>query len=121
MQLLLDGHFSRAVSRPLREDGTDVVTLGEWHDGAYLSEEDEDILAAAAAEGRTLVTYDERTFPGLLREWGAEGRSHGGVIIVKNQSIRQQDFGGQIRALRALVEEHGDEDWRDQVAYLRPA
>lgn len=79
------------------------------------------ILAAAAAEGRTLVTYDEHTIPSILRAWGSDGRSHGGVVLVNNRTIRQNDFGGQIRALSALVEERGDEDWRDQVGYPRPA
>lgn len=121
MLLLLDAHFSQAVSRPLRASGVDAFTLSEWHDGSYRDLADTVILAAAVAEGRTLVTYDEHTIPSILRAWGADGRSHGGVVLVNNRTIRQNDFGGQIRALRALVEERGDEDWRDQVAHLRPA
>lgn len=121
MLLLLDGHFSQDVSRPLRASGIDAFTLDEWHGGQYRDEEDDLILEAAFAEGRTLVTYDEHTIPTILRVWGADGRSHGGVILVNNRTIRQNDFGGQIRALRTLVEERGNEDWRDQVAHLRPA
>jgi hypothetical protein len=49
------------------------------------------------------------------------GLSHAGVIRVNNRTIRQGGYGGLIRALRALVEEHGGEDWRDQVRYLLPA
>ncbi|MFN8636202.1 MAG: DUF5615 family PIN-like protein [Chloroflexota bacterium] len=121
MLLLLDAQFSQRVSRPLRASGIDSFTMEEWHGGEYRHKEDEEILEAAAAEGRTLVTYDEATIADLLRAWGMEGRSHAGIIFVKNQSIRQEDFGGQIRALRALVEERGDEVWRDLVVYLRPA
>ena len=121
MLLLLDGHFSRAVSRPLRASGIDIFTLSEWHDGHYLTLADTVILAAAVAEARTLVTYDEHSIPSILRAWGADGRTHGGVVFVNNRTIRQNDFGGQIRALRTLVEERGDEDWRDQVAHLRPS
>jgi hypothetical protein len=40
-------------------------------------------------------------------------------VYVNDRTIRQGDFGGQIRALRALVEERGDEDWADQVGHLR--
>jgi predicted nuclease of predicted toxin-antitoxin system len=121
MRLLLDGHFSPAVSRPLRAAGIDVFTLDEWQGGFYRHKPDEDILAAAVAEQRTLVTYDEQSIPDLLRAWGVVGRAHGGIVFVNNRTIRQQDFGGQIRALRRLIEERGDEDWTDQVSHLRPA
>jgi hypothetical protein len=119
MLLLLDAQFSQAVSRPLRADGIDVLTLDEWHDGAFRHASDEQIVEAAAAESRTLVTYDIHTIPDLLRERAERGRSHGGVVYVNDRTIRQGDFGGQIRALRALVEERGGEDWTDVVGHLR--
>jgi hypothetical protein len=118
MLLLLDAHFSPAVSRPLRASGIDAWTLGEWHDGTYRHSLDGRILEAAAAEARTLVTYDCKSFPDLIVEWAESGRSHGGVILVDEYTIRQQDFGGQIRALRALVAQYGDELWIDRVMYL---
>jgi hypothetical protein len=121
MRLLLDGHFSQVVSRPLRASDIDAFTLDEWHDGSYRDFADPVILAAAAAEVRTLVTYDEKSIPDILRAWAMDGRSHAGVVFVNNRTIRQNDFGGLIRALRALVEERGDEDWQDRVEHLRPA
>ena len=121
MRLLLDAHFSPAVSRLLRASKIDVWTLSEWHGGSYLRLADERILEAAFAEGLTLVTYDIRIGPELLDVWAAQGRSHAGVVFVNVRTIRQGDYGGLIRALRALVEERGDEDWHDQVAHLRPA
>jgi predicted nuclease of predicted toxin-antitoxin system len=121
MRLLLDAHFSRAVSRPLRVSGTDAWTLDEWHDGRYRHSLDDQILEAAAAEDRTLVTYDCKSFPDLIVEWAESRRSHGGVILADDHTIRQQDYGGQIRALRALVAQYGDEPWVDRVMYLRPA
>ena len=77
MPLLLDAHFSQAVSRPLRASGNDVVTLDEWHDGKYRDAEDTVILDVAAAEARTLVTYDIHTIPDLVRARLDSGRSHG--------------------------------------------
>jgi hypothetical protein len=121
MLLLLDAHFSTSESRPLRTNAIDALTLDEWHDGIYRDSPDEEILTAAAAEGRTLVTYDVRIGPELLEAWAAQGRSHGGVVFMNARTIRQGDYGGLIRALQALVEAHGDEDWHDIVAYLRPA
>src|SRR5688500_11055364 len=114
MLLLLDVHFSPAVSRPLRASGTDAWTLGKWHDGTYRHSLDHQILEAASAEARTLVTYDCKSFPDLVIEWTESGRSHGGVILVDEHTIRQQDYGGQIRALRALVAQYGHESWIEQ-------
>jgi len=31
------------------------------------------------AQGLTLVTYNRRTFPPLLKTWAEEGRTHGGL------------------------------------------
>ena len=80
MRLLLDGHFSPSVSRPLRAHEIDVWTLDEWHEGRYRHSCDNRILAAAFAEARTLVTYDNQTIPDLLTALGEQGRSHAGVI-----------------------------------------
>ncbi len=121
MLLLLDAHFSTAVSRPLRTSGIDVFTLDEWHGGVYRHSSDEEILTVASAEGRTLVTYDIRIRSEILEVWAVHGRSHAGVVFVNARTIRQGDYGGLIRGLRVLVAERGDEHWRDQVAYLRPA
>ena len=121
MRLLLDAHFSQVVSRPLRAGGIDAFTLDEWHGGQYRDEPDDEILAAATAEGRVLVTYDIRIGPEILAVWAVQGRSHAGVVFVNSRTIRQNDAGGLIRALRALVEERGDEAWQNQVAHLRPA
>src|SRR3954454_861162 len=100
MQLLLDAHFSQTVSRALREGGADAVTLDEWHDGLYRHRPDHVILEAAAAEARILVTYDNRILSDILIAWATIGRSHAGVVFVNNRTIRQQDVGGLVRALR---------------------
>jgi len=121
MRLLLDAHISPAIARALRALGIDIYALSEWCDGKYLNEDDDVILAAAFADERTLVTYDERTYPAILTAMAQEGLSHAGVIYVKSRTIRQHDVGGLIRALRAMVEAHGEELWTDRTMYLRPA
>lgn len=114
------------ISRPRSHDHSrtreiDVWTLGEWHEGRYRHASDDQILAAAFAEARTLVTYDVHTIPSLLTELAELGRSHAGVVYVINRTIRQGDFGGQIRALIAFVDQYGDESWVNRVMHLRPA
>ncbi len=121
MRLLLDSHVPHAVGPPLRADGFDVETLARWHRGIYLEQSDERILEAASADARTLVSFDCKTIPSLLRALASSGRSHGGVVLIDDKTIAQQDVGGLVRALRVLMQQYGDEVWTDRCHYLRPA
>lgn len=120
MKLLLDEHISPAVAHGLSaaHGALAVAALREWQAGAWLEAPDALLVRAAAADGWTLVTYDLRTIPPLLKEWGEQGISHGGVILVDERSIAPSDFGGLIRALERLVAALGDADWRDRVVFL---
>jgi predicted nuclease of predicted toxin-antitoxin system len=121
MRLLLDAHFSTSVSRPLRADDLDVYTLDEWHNGKYRDAGDDEILAVATAEARILVTYDNHIISDIVMVWAAMGRSHAGIVFISSRTIRQQDVGGLIRALRALVEQFEELDWVDRIMHLPPA
>lgn len=78
-------------------------------------------VSLALADERTLVTYDCRTIPTLLKEFAETGQQHSGVILVDERTIRQADVGGLVRALRSLVRVHGHEPWLDRVVYLQAA
>jgi hypothetical protein len=91
----------------------------QWESGNFLGKEDSVCLLEAAKQGLTLVTYDRRTIPPLLKLWAEEERSHGGVIFVDEKTISPADVGGLVRALIALAGEAGDTDWTDQVYFLR--
>jgi predicted nuclease of predicted toxin-antitoxin system len=54
MHFLADENVSRFVIERLRADGFDVTSIGETRSGAP----DEDVLAAADAEGCILITED---------------------------------------------------------------
>ena len=41
----------------------------------------------AYRQGLTLVTYDTKTIVPLLKMWGEQGVTHGGVIFVKASTI----------------------------------
>jgi hypothetical protein len=118
VKLLPDNHLPTAVADALRRAGIDVVTLAEWRGGTLRQVEDELILARAADDERVFVTYDCKTVPRLLIRWAAEGRTHAGVLLIDEKSIRQNDRRGLIRALSIFVANHGDEEWRDQVMYV---
>jgi hypothetical protein len=121
LRLLLDEHVSPDVAKGLRRRDRALVVLcmAEWDGGNFLGQDDYVCLRAAAAQGLTLVTYDRRTIPPLLKSWAEEGIRHGGVIFVDEKTIFPADIGGLVRALGELVRGACSWDWTDRVCFLR--
>jgi hypothetical protein len=91
----------------------------EWEDGNFLGQDDSACMREAALQVLTLVTYDRRTIPPLLKAWAEEDRKHGGVIFVDEKTIAQADIGGLVKALLELSRETGDWDWTNRIYFLR--
>jgi hypothetical protein len=121
LKLLLDEHMSPSVSAGLRRRNRtlEVICMSEWEGGAFLGQDDSTCLGIAATQGLTLVTYDRRTIPPLLKIWAEEERAHGGVIFVDEKTISPADIGGLIRALGQLAKERNRLDWTNRVCFLR--
>jgi hypothetical protein len=121
LKLLLDEHISPNAEDGLRRRTRTLAVrcMVEWEDGGFLGKEDSACLDRAAGQGLTLVTYDRRTIPPLLKIWAEEGRPHGGVIFVDEKTISPADIGGLVRALIRLFKETGKWDWTDRVYFLR--
>jgi len=121
LPLLLDEHISPDVANGLRRRNRtiEVRYMVEWKNGHFLGPEDSACLREAAALGLTLVTYDRRTIPPLLKTWAEEERTHGGVIFVDERTISPADIGGLVWALTRLLGETANRDWTNQVYFLR--
>ena len=121
LKLLLEEHISPTVADGLRRrDRLLVVScMAEWEDGKFLGLQDSACFQQAAAQGLTLVTYDRRTIPPLLKAWAEEERKHGGVIFVDEKTISPSDTGSLIRALSDLSRKTGKWDWTNRVCFLR--
>jgi hypothetical protein len=121
LKLLLDEHISPGVASGLRRRNRaiEVHAMAEWEDGNFLGRDDVACLREAAAQRLTLVTYDRRTIPPVLKGWAEEGRSHGGVIFVDEKTISPADIGGLVWALAKLTKEAGHWDWTNRVSFLR--
>ena len=74
MQLLLDVHIAPPSPARFNRMTVDALHVRDWPDGLYRDASGEAILTAALVHRRTLVTYDCRTIPTLLKEW-AETRT----------------------------------------------
>jgi hypothetical protein len=121
LKLLLDEHISPDVAGGLRRRDRQVLVWGmvQWENGNFLGQEDSVCLREALVQELTLVTYDRRTIPPLLKNWAEEGRQHGGVIFVDEKTISQADIGGLIQSLDKLVKEARDLDWTDRIYFLQ--
>ena len=121
LKLLLDEHISPGVADGLKRRHRPLVVhwMAGWEKGNFLGQDDSACLLGAAAQRLTLVTYDRRTIPPLLKTWAEEGRRHGGVIFVDEKTISPADIGTLVLALSKLFKETGKWDWTDRVFFLR--
>jgi hypothetical protein len=121
LKLLLDEHISPHVANGLRRRNRalQISYMVEWEDGRFLGQDDHACLREAAAQGLTLVTYDRRTIPPLLKTWAEESRTHGGVIFVDEKTISPADIGALVWALTSLARETGRWDWTNRIYFLR--
>lgn len=120
LKLLLDEHVALAVAVGLRRRHPSliVVCLAEWQNGGFLGQPDSACLRQAAAQGLTLVTYDRRTIPPLLKAWGEEGQKHGGVVFVDEKTIPPADVGALVQALSNLFRKAAKWEWTNRICFL---
>jgi hypothetical protein len=123
LRLLTDEHISPAVAAqaPKRCRGISITSMQTWQRGHFLSAPDEPVLQEAHKERLTLVTFDCRTIPPLLRRWAEDNINHSGVILIDERTIAQHDIGGIITAICALWRAHRNLDWTNRVLYLQSA
>jgi hypothetical protein len=121
LKLLLNEHISPAVAAGLRRrhPQISIFCLADWEQGALLGQPDAACLLQSTTQHLTLVTYDRRTIPPLLKAWGEQGQDHGGVIFVDEKTIPPPDIGGLVRGLSELWRNSSRWDWTNRVYFLR--
>lgn len=120
LRILTDADLNPRVAEQVRRHRPDffIASVFEWEGGRYSRRPDPEILEVAASAGLTLLTYDRSTIMPELRNWGIEGRSHGGVIFVDDRTIAQKDIGGLVRSVIALWDREFELDWANRIVHL---
>src|SRR5438874_2486201 len=113
LSFLLDQQISGEVAEQVRAKRPEItiVSLYDWRGGVFVGSADDVVLRAAAEDGLTLVTYDRKTIPPILVEWGISGVSHTGVVFVDNRTIASNDFGCLVRGLIHFWDQEHISDW----------
>ena len=102
----------QAVVRGLRARGIDVLTTAE---AGNLGSTDAEQLAFAAAENRTIYTFNVADFARLHRDYLAEGRHHAGIVVLPDQRC---SVGEKIRRVARFVHSMAAEDMARRMEYL---
>lgn len=120
VKFLLDEHIAAAAVAAVERytPRLYVAHLANWKGGRLLGCDDAALLEVAATAGLTLVTYDCRTVPRLLKDWAEQGRQHGGVVLVDYSTLRPSDVGGLAKALAHLAKLAQAWEGGDRVVYL---
>lgn len=121
LSFLLDEHISPKVGIQLQRKLPDITvrTLQTWQQGRYLQASDETLLAVANQHSLTLVTYDTRTIPTLLRSLALQGQHHSGIVFVDQKTVAASNIGKLTKALLSLWESENESVWTDRIVFLQ--
>src|SRR4051812_10037724 len=123
LRVVLDEHISPAIGVATRRSCRTfrAISIHDLEDSQLLGLPDRDLLVVLAHQHLTLVTFDLKTIPKLLRSWAEQNIPHGGVIFIDEKTFAQNDIGGVARALCRLYHSHGKLDWTNRTFFLQQA
>lgn len=113
MRLYVDEDaMDKDLVRALRARGVDVLTAQE---ASMIERRDEEHLEYATAQGRVLYSFNVVDFYRLHAAFVAQGRSHAGIILSRQQ---RYSVGEQMRRLLKLIAAKSTEEMKSQVEFL---
>ncbi len=86
MKALLDEQLSPQIAALLRQAGLDVEAVAERPD--LVGRSDMVIFEVACREDRAVITNNIKDFRPLAAQWLAQGRVHGGLILLPSARTR---------------------------------
>ena len=115
MRAILDEQLSPQIAVLLRQAGHDVNAVAGRADLAGRG--DRIIFEVACREGRAVVTNNIKDFRPLAAEWLAQGRVHGGLILLPSTRTRTRHaIAAVAAAIEKVLRDHpgglsGSERW----------
>jgi predicted nuclease of predicted toxin-antitoxin system len=116
LKLLLDEMYPPALAKALREAGIEASTALEL---ALTGRSDPDLLAAAIAQGYTVLTENVADFARISAEHVTAGHHHSGVLIALSSRFTRRPVG--ISPLVAAITAVASEQLDDRLVYLERA
>ncbi len=104
--------MDKDLVRALRARGIDVLTALE---AGMIERDDSEHLDYATAQGRVLYSFNVGDFYRLHIAYLAEGKSHAGLILARQQ---RYSVGEQMRRLLKLIATKSAEEMRNQIEFL---
>jgi len=119
VRLLLDEHYSPKIAEELRKRGHDVAAAADRDDVRGLG--DRELSSLVFAEGRALMTENVADFMPLIREAGAAGDRHFGIVFTSPRALPRGlgTIGRSIELLDGFLRDRpADDALVDQVHWL---
>jgi nitrogenase subunit NifH len=91
-----------------------VSVIGAWSAGMR-ERKDEEHLLWAAAQNRSLYSFNVRDYCRLHAEFLVQGRSHAGIILAKQQ---QYSVGEQMRRLLKMIATKPVDEMTNKIEFL---
>lgn len=110
IRLYIDEDVHESIAPELRRRGYDVLNTREVNRRGL---SDAEQLAYAAAENRTLFSFNAADYTALHKEYLDQGREHAGVVI-----SNQIPIGEAIRRLLILLDRVSADEMQTQLRWL---
>jgi predicted nuclease of predicted toxin-antitoxin system len=110
IKLYLDEHMHGELARALSQRGFDVATTVQ---AGGLGASDEEQLALAVSQNRTICTFDRENYARLHNQYLKSGWEHYGIIVSD-----QYPIGEVLRRLLNLLATLSAEDMCNRLEYL---
>lgn len=107
--------YPPALAEVLRSFGIETSTVAEW---GLAGRSDTEVLDAAVADNRVLLTENVSDFARIAAELTTAGRHHPGVLIALSSRFSRRPMG--IPRIAAAISALAGQDLGDCLAYLEP-
>jgi len=107
VKALLDEQLSPQIATLLRAAGYDVIAVVDRPD--LIGRSDSEVLEIGTSEGRSVVTNNIKDFRPLAASRLAQGRIHGGLILVPSARTRTRSASVALtNAIKGVMDDHPD-------------